>query len=574
MTQEELVNSLPCHLRPFVKTQNYSDYTARDQAVWRFTMKHLTRQLKTIAHPVYLEGLARTGISLDHIPSIEEMNACLARLGWRAVVVDGFIPPAIFMEFQALKVLVIALDMRSVDHIFYTPAPDIVHESAGHAPFLVDIDYAEFLQRFGEVGMQAIANTEDLEHYEAVRRLSILKECPGTGAEEIAAAEKALESLAQRSSPPSEAALLTRLHWWTVEYGLVGSVDDYRLFGAGLLSSLGESAHCLDDAAVKKLPLSVDAVLTPYDITREQPQLFVTASCRHLSQVLEEFAASMCYRKGGAESLRVAIDAATVCTATYDTGVQVSGIFDEVLCDAVGKAIYFRTRGPTQLAYRGQEIFGHGVDGHAEGFGSPVGKLKNFSRCLSEYSIDELKAHDIVVGEQVRLDYLSGISVSGRLERVHRQHHRNLILGFTDCTVADLAGNILFDPGWGSYDLTVGSRISAVSGGVADRESLQLYKPAPASETIHVQPDQELMNCYAQLQGLRSGSPGELQPQQVAVLVAALNRFPLEWLLRVEMLDIIRGELRDRVVEELRALGQDNPDLARLITLALDAVPA
>ena len=177
MTQQNILESLPSHLRPFVMTQHYDDYTPRDQAVWRFLMKQLTRQLAKSAHPVYMEGLRRTGISVEHIPSIEEMNMSLSALDWRAVVVDGFIPPAIFMEFQALKVLVIALDMRSIDHILYTPAPDIVHESAGHAPFIVDIDYSEFLQRFGEVGMKAIATREDLEQYEAIRKISILKEC-------------------------------------------------------------------------------------------------------------------------------------------------------------------------------------------------------------------------------------------------------------------------------------------------------------------------------------------------------------------------------------------------------------
>ncbi|MFK8043358.1 MAG: amino acid hydroxylase, partial [Congregibacter sp.] len=186
VSQQQIVASLPAHLRPFVTVQDpESQYTARDHAVWRFLMTALTRGLAETAHPVYLEGLARTGIALGHIPSIDEMNACLAKLGWRAVVVDGFIPPAIFMEFQALKVLVIALEMRSVEHLLYTPAPDILHESAGHAPFLIDVDYAEFLQRFGEVGMEAIANEHDHELYEAIRELSILKENPASQVEEV-----------------------------------------------------------------------------------------------------------------------------------------------------------------------------------------------------------------------------------------------------------------------------------------------------------------------------------------------------------------------------------------------------
>ena len=571
MNQQDIINSLPSHLRPFVKTQNYEDYTPRDQAVWRFIMQHLTLQLADSAHPVYLEGLARTGIALDHIPSIEEMNVCLAKLGWRAVVVDGFIPPAIFMEFQALKVIVIALDMRSVDHIFYTPAPDIVHESAGHVPFVVDIDYAEFLQRFGEVGLKAIATREDLEQYEAIRKLSILKECTDSSEAEVAAAEAELARLASSDSPPSEAALLTRLHWWTVEYGLVGDPDAYRIFGAGLLSSLGESRHCLDDEAVKKVPLTVDAVLTPYDITREQPQLFVTKSCKHLSQVLEEFAESMCFKRGGAESLRKAIDAASMCTARYNTGMQVSGVFTEVLCDAVGNATYLRTTGTTQLAYRDREIFGHGVDYHSEGFGSPIGYLKDFSRCLSEYTIDELKAHDIEIGKRARLEYLSGVTVEGQLDQVFRQDHRNLILSFSDCTVTDLQGQLLFVPDWGVYDLAVGSSIDSVYGGVADREKLQLYKPTPRTETIRVGHDETLMDYYALVDRLRRDQACSDDPAAGDALVAALADYPDEWLLRTEMLTIADEKLHQRLVAELRALGERHSQLGELTALALDS---
>ncbi|MEM1113310.1 MAG: aromatic amino acid hydroxylase [Pseudomonadota bacterium] len=564
MNQLALLDSLPLHLRPFVQTQDYSAYSPRDHAAWRFVMGQLTEQLRHTAHPVYIEGLARTGISLEHVPSIDEMNACLADIGWRAVVVDGFIPPAIFMEFQALKVLVIAVDMRSVDNILYTPAPDIVHESAGHAPFIVDTDYAEFLQRFGEVGMKAIATRHDLEHYEAVRHLSIVKECPKSTDAQINAAEAELKRLASTNEPPSEAALLTRLHWWTVEYGLVGELDDYHIFGAGLLSSLGESRHCLDDARVKKLPLTVDAVLAPYDITREQPQLFVTKSCKHLSQVLEEFANAMCFRRGGTESLRVAINAASICTARYDTGVQVSGIITEVLADAVGNPTYLRTEGPTQLAYADREIIGHGVETHSAGFGSPVGHLKNFSRCLSQYTVDELKAHNIAVGHAVTLEYLSGITVSGQLVAVHRQDHRNLLLSFEKCTVRALDGRLLFAPDWGRYDLAVGSTIDSVYGGVADREALQLYKPTPRTTTIQVSHDAQLMDCYALVARLHKDGATSATPDVEDLLLAALAHYPQEWLLRVEMLNVARDELAQRIRQELTALQKEREALAIL----------
>lgn len=566
MTQQEIIASLPAHLRPFVQLQDYAQYTPRDQAVWRFIMRQLSLRLRETAHPVYLEGLARTGIALDHIPSIDEMNACLAKLGWRAVVVDGFIPPAIFMEFQALKVLVIALDMRSVDHIFYTPAPDIVHESAGHAPFIVDVDYAEFLQRFGEIGMKAIASHQDFVQYEAVRHLSIVKEAPTSTAADIAAAERALEEALAVTEEPSEAALLTRLHWWTVEYGLVGELEDYRIFGAGLLSSLGESRHCLDDQQVRKLPLTVDAVTVPYDITREQPQLFVTKSCRHLSQVLEEFAAAMCFQRGGAESLRRAIAAATVCTARYDSGVQVSGRFVEVLCDAMGKAIYLQTSGPTQLAWRDTEIYGHGTAAHAEGFGSPVGKLKDFSRCLSEYSVDELKAHHIVIGEPVVLEFLSGITVRGRLQHVLRQEHRNLLLSFADCTVTDLHGRVLFEPAWGQYDMAVGACIDSVYGGTADREKYQLYKAMPATATLRAPADSNLQGLYREVAAPAGAAVA-------ADLAAGFDAYPDEWLLRVEVLaagTAVDGALRQRALADLQRIADSREDLREVIGLALE----
>ncbi len=569
MTQQALIDSLPQHLRPFVKRQNYEQYTPQDQAAWRFIMSELTDHLAESAHPVYLEGLARTGISLDHIPSIEEMNECLRDLDWRAVVVDGFIPPAIFMEFQALKILVIALDMRSADHLLYTPAPDIVHESAGHAPFIVDIDYAEFLQRFGEVGMKAISTKADLEQYEVIRQLSILKACPDSKDEDIAKAEQILKSLRERDDTPSEAALLTRLHWWTVEYGLVGSIDDYKIFGAGLLSSLGESRRCVDDRRVRKIPLTVNAVNTPYDNTTEQPQLFVTKSCKHLTQVLEEFAASMCFVKGGAESVQKAIGAESVCTAVYDSGLQVSGRFSEVLCDVVGNATYIRTEGPTQLAYKDKELFEHGVDTHAQGFGSPVGRLKDFHRCLSEYSVDELKTHGIRVGERVDLEYLSGITVSGILREIVRHDHRNLLLSFDDCSVTDLEGQVLFSPDWGVYDLAVGSTIASVFGGVADREKLQLFRPTPSGTATNLRVDENLMKAYSAVADLNTRAKpvdvDELAPE----LTNILSKYPNDWLIRSELLKAAAPGLKTSLNEQLRAIIERSPDTEAIIQRVL-----
>ena len=95
----------------------------------------------------------------------------------------------------------------------------------------------------------------------------------------------------------SESTKASRLYWWTAEYGLVGGLDDPKLYGAGLLSSLGEAAHCLTPA-VKKVPLSLVCADTEYDITRMQPQLFVARDFDHLFEVLEAFEATLGWRRG------------------------------------------------------------------------------------------------------------------------------------------------------------------------------------------------------------------------------------------------------------------------------------
>jgi phenylalanine-4-hydroxylase len=190
-----------------------------------------------------------------------------------------------------------------INHIEYTPAPDIVHEAAGHAPIIVDREYADYLQRFGEVGAKAMSSKKDFELYEAIRHLSILKEQANPDPQELEHATKLVEERQADLGDPSEMALLSRLHWWTVEYGLIGSLDNPKIYGAGLLSSIGESVSCLEPA-VKKIPYTIDAQNTAFDITTKQPQLFVTEDFEQLGRVLEEFASKMAFRVGGIEGSR------------------------------------------------------------------------------------------------------------------------------------------------------------------------------------------------------------------------------------------------------------------------------
>ncbi|MBL8910874.1 MAG: aromatic amino acid hydroxylase [Archangium sp.] len=290
--------SLPPHLQRYVVDQDYGSYTPRDQSVWRHVMKRLKSHLEGRAHPTYLRGLDETGIGLDEIPRLETMNEKLAKLGWSCVGVRGFIPPAVFTEMQARCILAIAADIRSHKTIMYTPAPDIIHESAGHAPIIADAAYASYLKTVGEVGFKAIASAEDRALFEGIRNLSVVKEDPLATADDVQHAQNRLDAAAKSVRYVSESTRASRLYWWTAEYGMVGTVEQPRLYGAGLLSSIGEAQHCLTPE-VRKLPLTVECANTAYDITRMQPQLFVAKDFKHLNDVLSDFKHSLAYIRGG-----------------------------------------------------------------------------------------------------------------------------------------------------------------------------------------------------------------------------------------------------------------------------------
>ena len=324
------VASLPKHLLQFAVDQRHDDYTPVDHAVWRFIMRQNIFFLKEYAHKVYFQGLLETGISFERIPRIEEMNDILGKIEWGGVAVDGFIPPAAFMEFQAYKVLVIACDMRQIHHIEYTPAPDIVHEAAGHAPIIVDHEYSDYLQRFGEVGAKAMSSKKDFELYEAIRHLSILKELPNRDRKGDRRSDQAGGRTAKKSGRTVRNGPLSRLHWWTVEYGLIGPLDNPKIYGAGLLSSIGESVCCLE-SHVKKIPYSIDAQ-NVRSISRRSSRSFLFAAISSISSdVLEEFASKMAFTVGGLEGVNKAIECKNTATCEYSSGLQVSGTFTEVI---------------------------------------------------------------------------------------------------------------------------------------------------------------------------------------------------------------------------------------------------
>lgn len=505
---------LPPHLRRYVVTQDWDAYTPRDHAVWRHIMRKLSRTLAERAHPDYLSGLAGTGIGTEAIPSLDEMNQRLDALGWSAVAVRGFIPPAVFTELQSLGVLAIAADIRTHEHIEYTPAPDIVHESAGHAPILVNRRYAEYLRRAGLVGFRAIGSSEDEAVFHAIRHLSVVKEDPAATPREVQLAEERLHAASASRRFVSESTRASRLYWWTAEYGLIGRLAEPRLFGAGLLSSTAEAASCLG-ADVKRVPLSIDAVDTDYDITRQQPQLFVARDFEHLFAVLEEFEATLAWRRGGDYGLEQAIRARAVNHLVLSDDRALTGrVVERIAAErpvAPGLSTALaRIEGPMLLSKAGvapgKPITGEALVVFGRGRPPPAGPfafelpsglfLSGFA--LREGEVINLRGH--LAGRPLDLPSCTSLFLSETLPSV----------------AAGPADPAAWDRWFGE--------LNAFAEG--DAEAHARARKAAAL-------DPRLAELYREVRALREGK--SIDPARLRGLEARAAAFPDEWLLRAEL---------------------------------------
>src|SRR5438552_2481776 len=439
------VQSLPKHLLQFAVDQRYEEYTPVDHAVWRFIMRQNIFFLKEYAHKVYFQGLLDTGISFERIPRIQEMNDILTKIGWGAVAVDGFIPPAAFMEFQAYKVLVI-------------------------------------------------------------------------------------------------------------ECGLIGTLENPKIYGAGLLSSIGESVSCLEPH-VKKIPYSIEAVKTPFDITTKQPQLFVCRDFKHLRDVLEEFASKMAYQVGGFEGINKAIECRNTATCEYSSGLQVTGVFNEVIVDPSNNPIYLRTTGKSALAFKDKELAGHGIDYHKDGFGSPIGNWKQT---------------EVAEGKKTKLEFGSGIVVEGKVDKILRRDGKFLLITFSNCRVR-YGDRVLFNPDWGTYDMAVGERITSVFNGAADKDAYNQVALVPKERTIKVPSDakrKRLENLYAQVRKIRESKTGYERLGEIWETQQAEH--PADWLLSMEIFEILdttnqQDQLKEKIGKFLNEQKASTKDLSTLI---------
>ena len=543
---------VPEHLKPYIFEQQHNFYTEEDHALWRYVMRRLKSFLKNHAHPSYLKGLEKTGVTVERIPKIEEMDEKLSSLGWRAVPISGFIPPMVFMEFQSLGILPIARELRSLEHILYTPAPDIIHEAAGHAPMLVNPEFSEYLKNYGEVAIKSIFASEDLEAYVAIRKLSDLKEKPSSKPEEIEALEKHLRHIQASKRYISEASLLSRMNWWTAEYGLIGSPS--RIFGAGLLSSIEEAKHSLTKP--KKIPLSVDCLNYDYDITNPQPQLFVASDFSHLNKVLYDLESRMSFKVGGYKGLKEALRSGTKNTVILDSGLEISGNFTDIKFDKEKKPFFLKCEGPTKLSFQGETLKGHDMDFHKTGYSTPLGERKG-----------ELKENEII-----ELEYSSGIKIKGFLKKVLSKNNKALLASFEKAQVT-YKKDILFRTEWGQFDLALaGSHIPSVMGGTTYK--LDLTSCSDSFKPIEIPKKkrnfQSLNNAFESLNVLR------LQKEKTSsfcsktyseVLEIHLEAYKNHWLLALNLLEVSKKE--EKLLQNIERIKKENPQAKKLIEEAV-----
>lgn len=548
------VANLPLHLRKYIVEQAYEKYTPVDHAVWRYVMRQNYSYLKNVAYYPYIPGLKKAGLTIEKIPSLQEINDALSEIGWGAVTVDGFIPPAAFMEFQAYRVLVIAADIRQLEHIEYTSAPDIIHESAGHAPIISDTKYNQYLSYLGKIGTKALFSSKDYELYESIRALSILKEVANVDQNEIEKAEASVLYNQQNLGTPSEMALLSRLQWWTVEYGLIGELESPKIYGAGLLSSIGESASCMRPE-VKKIPYTIDALNYSYDITKEQPQLFVTPTFQNLIDVLEQFEQKMAYRVGGLDSVLKAIECKNICTSTFSSGIQVSGVFSNVYVDNNKQIKYIQTTGPTTLSYKDHLLDGHGPTYHKDGFGAPLGQLLHHRKKLEDCSIEDLNTLGWELNSTIQLNFENGITVEGVLTNTLYKENKLILLSFENCKVTDTDGKCYFEPAWGTFDMAVGNTIVSVFNGTADKNIFedQLYvSPQRTFQQNYSSKDLVYQNIFQEIRNYREQKKSD--DSLLDIWKNIKNNFKEDWLAALELLELADIDTsKETLSSEIRA---------------------
>jgi len=356
---------------------------------------------------------------------------------------------------------------------------------------------------------------------------------------------------------------------------LYGTPDNFSIYGAGLLSSVGESQNSLDPK-VTKIPLTVNCVNQNYDITTMQPQLFVNRNWQHLKDVLDEFAQTMSFNIGGLNSLNLALESENVATFVYSSGLQVSGKLTKIHVQN-NDSSYIQTTGSTALAFENQELEGHSIDYHKDGFGSPVGKLTNYDKSLEDFTDSELENLNIKEGQICQLEFVSGIIISGIVKSIFRKNGKIILISFTECTAVNHKNEILFKPDWSVFDMAVGEKIVSVFSGTADKSKFNILPLKSESKAIPIEQtseQKELFSIYSHIGKLRDTQSYNVE--DLKNIYSQINsKFKNDWLIRLELLELAKSSevengLIDKVNNDLQNLKEQSAEYNSLISDGLD----
>jgi phenylalanine-4-hydroxylase len=291
---------------------------------------------------------------------------------------------------------------------------------------------------------------------------------------------------------------------------------------------------------VKKIAYTLDAVNYPFDITKEQPQLFVTPTFQNLIEVLEAFADTMAFRKGGAESVLKAIECKNPCTAVFSSGLQLSGVFTDVGMDQENQTTFIKTTGPSALAFNNKELEGHGKSYHSEGYSSPIGNLKGSIKVLENYTDADLVTAGIVKNEYCELFFENGFYLQGTAENWLHKEDKLLLIRFSNCTLSDSKGNLYYKPEWGNFDIAVGEKIVSVYNGAADKDAFEEHALVSNTNTHHPNYNELTLayhRLFKQVRTCREQDKGyEVLPQIWANLQTNHRE---DWLCSLEILELL-----------------------------------
>ena len=292
----------------------------------------------------------------------------------------------------------------------------------------------------------------------------------------------------------------------------------------------------------------------------------MTPDFAYLQEVLEEFANTMAVRKGGWRGLNKLIESKQLGTIEIITGLQVSGHFSRMIRNEDNEVVYFETKGGTALSYREKEVIGHGVSRHANGFRSPLGKLKGINLAIENMGPRDLQAYDFYDGKPIAFEFDSGITVEGlNVTGIRNLRGELMLIQFTDCTVT-YEDEVLYSPEMGDFDMAVGKEIVSAFAGAADYLSFDLVTHKSDMETVRPQPtpaELALNELYAKVRSIRKNSGSSIDTEALMHVFEKLRSdYANDWLLPLEIFELTASEV---VLEHLQSLQQKRPEIAHLI---------